>query len=70
MGIFGRLLLWNRGRVRKFKPSLYLPFRYSRAISIYFYGVFIVLLISIFANFQINLANTFVAILFLGIAVF
>lgn len=70
MGIFGRLLLWNRGRVRKFKPSLYLPFRYSRAISIYFYGVFIVLLISIFANFQTNLANTLVAILFLGIAVF
>ena len=57
MGIFGRLLLWNRERVRNFKPSLYLPFIYSKAISLYFYGVFIVLLLSIFANFQANLAN-------------
>lgn len=70
MGIFGRLLLWNRERVRNFKPSLYLPFRYSKAISISFYGVFIVLLLSIFANFQTNLATTIVATLFLGITVF
>ena len=70
MGIFGRLLLWNRERVRNFKPSLYLPFRYSKAISISFYGVFIVLLLSIFANFQTNLAATIVATLFLGITVF
>lgn len=70
MGIFGRLLLWNRERVRNFKPSLYLPFRYSKAISISFYGVFIVLLLSIFANFQTNLASTIVATLFLGITVF
>ena len=69
MGIFGRLLLWNRERVRNFKPSLYLPFRYSKAISISFYGVFIVLLLSIFANFQTNLASTIVATLFLGIIV-
>lgn len=66
MGIFGRLLLWNRERVRNFKPSLYLPFRYSKAISIYFYGVFIVLLLSIFAN----LANTIVVTVFLGGVVF
>ena len=70
MGIFGRLLLWNRERVRNFKPSLYLPFRYSKAISISFYGVFIVLLLSIFANFQTNLATTIVATVFLGITVF
>lgn len=70
MGIFGRLLLWNRERVRNFKPSLYLPFRYSKAISISFYGVFIILLLSIFANFQTNLASTIVATLFLGITVF
>lgn len=69
MGIYGRLLLWNRERVRNFKPSLYLPFRYSKAISISFYGVFIVLLLSIFANFQTNLASTIVATLFLGIIV-
>lgn len=70
MGIFGRLLLWNRERVRNFKPSLYLPFRYSKAISIYFYGVFIVFLLNIFANFQTNLASTILATLFLGITVF
>ena len=63
-------MLWNRERVRNFKPSLYLPFRYSKAISISFYGVFIVLLLSIFANFQTNLATTIVATLFLGITVF
>lgn len=70
MGIFGRLLLWNRERVRNFKPSLYLPFIYSKAISLYFYGVFIVLLLSIFANFQANLANTIVVAVFLGGVVF
>ena len=70
MGIFGRLLLWNRERVRNFKPSLYLPFIYSKAISLSFYGVFIVLLLSIFANFQANLANTIVVAVFLGGVVF
>lgn len=70
MEILKRLLILRKEKVKTLKPSLYLPFRYSKKVYIYFYGVFIVLLLNIFANFQTNLASTIVATLFLGITVF
>lgn len=70
MDIFNRFSLWNKQRVRNLRPTLYPPFRYGKQVSIYFYVIFGILTISIIANFQTNLANTFVATIFLGIAIF
>ncbi|MCL6222074.1 cell division protein FtsK [Streptococcus dysgalactiae subsp. equisimilis] len=70
MNIFNRFSLWKRQRVRSLRPTLYLPFRYSKMISIYFYVIFGILAISIIANFQTNLPNTFVATTFLVITIF
>ncbi len=61
--------LWNKQKVRTLKPRLYLPFRYSKMVSIYFYAIFGILTISIIANFQTNFANVFVATIFLGITI-
>lgn len=69
MNIFNHFSLWNKQRVRILRPILYLPFRYSKKVSIYFYVIFAILTISIIANFQTNLANTFVAAIFLGITI-
>ena len=69
MNIFNHFSLWNKQRVRNLRPILYLPFRYGKKVSIYFYVIFAILTISIIANFQTNLANTFVATIFLGITI-
>lgn len=69
MNIFNHFSLWNKQRVRNLRPILYLPFRYGKKASIYFYVIFAILTISIIANFQTNLANTFVATIFLGITI-
>lgn len=69
MNIFNHFSLWNKQRVRNLRPILYLPFRYGKKVSIYFYVIFAILTISIIANFQTNLANTFVAAIFLGITI-
>lgn len=69
MNIFNHFSLWNKQRVRNLRPILYLPFRYGKKVSIYFYVIFAILTISIMANFQTNLANTFVATIFLGITI-
>ena len=70
MNIFNHFSLWNKQRVRNLRPTLYPPFRYGKQVSIYFYVIFAILTIGIIANFQTNLANTFVATIFLGIAIF
>ena len=69
MNIFNHFSLWNKQRVRNLRPILYLPSRYGKKVSIYFYVIFAILTISIIANFQTNLANTFVATIFLGITI-
>lgn len=69
MNIFNHFSLWNKQRVRNLRPILYLPSRYGKKVSIYFYVIFAILTIGIIANFQTNLANTFVATIFLGITI-
>ncbi|CVR86407.1 TPA: FtsK/SpoIIIE domain-containing protein [Streptococcus pneumoniae] len=69
MNIFNHFSLWNKQRVRNLRPILYFPSRYGKKVSIYFYVIFAILTIGIIANFQTNLANTFVATIFLGITI-
>lgn len=66
MKVLRRLLMLNKERVRTLKPRLFFPFRFGKKVSIYFYGIFVILVAGIFANLQTNLANTIVGTLFLG----